>query len=93
MTRCIWTFEILQDTEGYSVKGPNGNSIFLPLTGLRLGEEVLNTEAGFYWTSEMAEDNVDCAYYCNFIKDDYSYANTNNYVYSGLAVRPICKKY
>ena len=92
MTRCVWTFERLQDIEGYSVKGPNGNSIFLPFTGLRLGEDISNTDAGFYWTSEMAEDDMDCAYYFNFIKDDYSYASTNNYVYSGFAVRPICSK-
>ena len=92
ITKCVWTFERLQDIEGYSVKGPNGNSIFLPFTGLRLGEDISNKDAGFYWTCEMAEDDRNCAYYCNFIKDDYSYATTNNYVYSGFAVRPICDK-
>ncbi len=90
--KCKWTKEKAFHVNGYRVEGPNGNSIFLPNTGLRFGKDILDTYSGFYWTSEMAEDDVDCAYYCNFNKDGYSYASTNNYVYSGFAVRPVCAK-
>ncbi len=93
--KCKWTREKAFHVYGYRVEGPSGNSIFLPNTGLRFGESISNTDAGYYWTSEMALNDRECA--CYYYFDGYKHngiVNTRNYVnvYSGRAVRPIHDK-
>jgi hypothetical protein len=91
--KCKWTKEKAFHVDGYRVEGPNGNSIFLPNTGLRFGETISNTDAGYYWTSEMAQNDRECAYYYYFDEKKHNdIVSTRNYVYSGRAVRPICGK-
>ena len=91
--KCKWTKEKAFHVYGYRVEGPNGNSIFLPTTGLRFGESISNTDAGYYWTSEIAEGDRECACYYYFDGDKHNdIVNTRNYVYSGRAVRPIREK-
>lgn len=91
--KCKWTKEKAFHVDGYRVEGPNGNSIFLPNTGFRFGETISNTDAGYYWTSEMAQNDRECACYYYFDEKRHNdIVNTRNYVYSGRAVRPICGK-
>ena len=91
--KCKWTKEKAFHVDGYRVEGPNGNSIFLPNTGLRFGETISNTDAGYYWTSEMAQNDRECACYYYFDGEKHNdIVSTRNYVYSGRAVRPICDK-
>ena len=91
--KCKWTKEKAFHVYGYRVEGPNGNSIFLPNTGERFGETISNTDAGYYWTSEMAQNDRECACYYYFDGDKHNdIVDTRNYVYSGRAVRPICDK-
>ena len=91
--KCKWTREKAFHVYGYRVEGPSGNSIFLPNTGLRLGETISDTDAGYYWTSEMAQNDRTCAYYYYFEANKHNdIVNTKNYVYSGKAVRPIREK-
>ena len=91
--KCKWTKERAFHVYGYRVEGPNGNSIFLPNTGLRFGDAISNTDAGYYWTSEMAHNDRECACYYYFDEDKHNdIVTTRNYVYSGRAVRPILKK-
>lgn len=47
ITKCDWTFE----GNGYTVKGPNGNSIFLPADGYRYGNELIGKGSAGYYTS------------------------------------------
>ena len=89
--KCKWTKEKAFHVNGYRVEGPNGNSIFLPNTGIRFGEAISNTDAGYYWTSEMAQGDRECACYYYFNGEKYNdIVSTINYVYSGRAVRPVC---
>ena len=91
--KCKWTKEKAFHVNGYRVEGPNGNSIFLPNTGLRFGEKISNTDAGYYWTSEMAQNDRLCACYYYFDGEKHNdIVSTRNYVYSGRAVRPVCDK-
>jgi len=91
--KCKWTKEKAFHVYGYRVEGPNGNSIFLPNTGLRFGETISNTDAGYYWTSEMAQNDRECACYYYFDGEKHNdIVSTRNYVYSGRAVRPIHNK-
>ena len=54
-TSCTWTWTTISNVNGYSVTGPNGNSIFLPVTE--------GTE-GIYWSSNLEtgswEDVAEC---------------------------------
>ena len=81
---------------GYTVIGPNGNSIFLPVTGYRTSTSISQLDVGgFYWTSTPVPssdygnvgDPEDYAYYLNF---SFSYFGRNwtgrNY---GLVIRPV----
>lgn len=90
--KCEWKIEKSQEMQGYRVTGPNGNSIFLPFTGLRFGETVTNKNAGYYWTSENVPNDKECAFYY-YIDTEYfnDIITTRNYIYSGRAIRPICK--
>lgn len=91
--KCKWTKEKAFHVYGYRVEGPNGNSIFLPNTGLRFGETISNADAGYYWTSEMAQNDRMCACYYYFDGEKHNdIVSTRNYVYSGRAVRPIHNK-
>ena len=93
INKCKWTKEKAFHVYGYRVEGPNGNSIFLPNTGLRFGESISNTDAGYYWTSEMALGERECACYYYFDEEEHNdIVDTRNYVYSGRAVRPVCEK-
>ena len=55
MTKCKWEYISLSDQKifGAKVTGPNGNSIFLPATGIRESGPniVVQTDQQFYWTS------------------------------------------
>lgn len=89
--KCTWTRINYFNAKGFLVKGPNGKSIFLPFSGIRFREDISNTDAGYYWTSEMVEQDRECAYYFYMDKDGPNdNVNTRNYVYSGRAVRPVC---
>ena len=93
INKCQWVLEKRYHVMGYRVIGPNGKDIFLPVTGIRFEDNVSNTDFGYYWTSELAEDDRSCAYfYCFGIESKNDNVDTRNYVYSGRAVRPICDK-
>ena len=41
----------ISGTPGFNVKGPNGNSIFLPYAGNKQNDQSNNVgEAGYYWS-------------------------------------------
>ena len=91
--KCTWTRINYFNIKGFQVKGPNGNSIFLPFTGVRFNENISNIGVGNYWTSEIVESDRTCAYYFYMDKDGPNdNVDTRNYIYSGRAVRPVCDK-
>lgn len=51
---CTWTWTTLNGVRGYTVTGPNGNSIFLPSAGYRGGTNLIESgELGNYWSSSL----------------------------------------
>lgn len=91
--KCQWYRTQKNGVWGYKVYGSNNNSIFLPVTGIRWGDKISNTSSGYYWTSELTENNKEQAYHYYF---DMEYrndnANTRNFTNSGRAVRLVCKR-
>ena len=54
-TKCTWTNGEVDGVKGSWVKGPNGNSIFLPWAGNRKGTSTFSGKGsyGYYWSGDM----------------------------------------
>ena len=51
---CKWEWEILNNSKGYRVIGPNGNSIFVPCCGYRIGSSIFDKGTkGAYWSATL----------------------------------------
>ena len=93
INKCKWEKEKQGHLEGFRIWGTNGNTIFLPFTGIRFKEKVINTCSGNYWTSELVEKDLSCAYfYCFGIETQDDCQNGRDIVSVGRAIRPICDK-
>ncbi|WP_407405273.1 hypothetical protein [Sodaliphilus sp.] len=58
MNLCTWTWETVNEAHGYRVTGPNGNSIFLPASGWRYGNDAdAQGVSGNYWSGTLSTDN------------------------------------
>lgn len=83
-SECNWTLTTYHDVKGYEVTGPNGNTIFLPETGWRLDDMLL--DGGAYWSRSTDPDDVGGAFYLGW--DDWG-----TYLYGGRldgqCVRPV----
>ena len=88
---CIWTWDSVNDVNGYSIVGSNGNSIFLPAAGLRDGNNVNNIgSCGFYWSSSLVNDENNQAYLLFFNRSTFDTEGVGERCF-GYPVRPVCK--
>ncbi|MBR4848059.1 MAG: hypothetical protein IKV07_01725 [Bacteroidaceae bacterium] len=85
---CTWEKAALNGVFGYRVTGPNGNSIFLPAAGSRIGTEDFSSRGeGEYWSSSCMANWY--AWVLTF--DKYCY-DWDTYVREhGRPVRPVCE--
>ena len=90
--KCTWTWKSnYNGASGYLVKGSNGNSIFLPATGLRDEEDfVFHGTEGNYWSSQTLKIGKYDAEHLSFSNDDFDIAYSNSYM--GYTVRPVANK-
>lgn len=90
--KCSWEATEINGIKGKTVTGPNGNSIFLPCTGIRTGTETANdaNRIGAYWSATLSNP-PSSAYSILFIYNDIVSGNRsiNAYRTRGLAVRPV----
>ena len=88
LNHCAWTWTTQNGVNGYKVKGPNGNSIFLPAAGGRLGSSLYDAGSlGYYWSSSEYGSTSYLAYYLDF--DSSNLGMYNIYRYYGRSVRPV----
>ena len=85
---CTWTLATIGDMTGYEVKGPNGNSIFLPTTGWRIDDMLL--EGGAYWSRSGTPDDVGGAFYLGW--DEWGFYEFGGRC-DGQCVRPVAFRY
>ena len=86
---CSWEWTTLNGVEGYKVTGPNGNSMFLPVTGYYNGKTVCNASlAGYYWTSNLLSKSCGRAYYFSIDSKKYEHDDFSRR-YSGRNIRPV----
>ncbi len=86
---CKWKWTTINGKCGYTVVGPNGNSIFLPAAGCR--DQILKEEDsnGYYWSSTPYENDLTCAYRLTF----YGGLIVGwNKLYYGSSIRPVIDK-
>ena len=82
--KCDWHWTQLNDVNGYTVTGPNGNSIFLPAAGARgwgnsAGFQDLSSR-GYYWSNRNNGSTIQEIEYNqpqNAIYIGFSSANVN----------------
>ena len=88
ITLCEWEW-IDNENKGYKVIGKNGNSIFLPASGYKIGQ-IVNSDGknGYYWSS-LAEQYDSNANGLQFSNDYYnfSWGSRSN----GRPIRPVSK--
>ena len=82
---CTWTWTTVNGSNGYLVKGPNGNSIFLPAAGNMVESTKGGNGGGYYWTSSYYNNLA--AWRLNFTSALYRVAE--NYKLAGLNVRAV----
>ena len=86
---CTWTWITQNGVNGYTVTGPNGNSIFLPAAGYRDDSSLIGAGGyGIYWSSSLNTYYTSDAWYVYFYSSSvYRYYD---YRYYGHSVRPVC---
>lgn len=90
--KCKWTRVTYRKVKGFKVTGPNGNSIFMPLTGsdCKSGSPGGFGITGNYWTSCLCERDNKKAYGLFFDSDhgvdDWLW---ESYRYFGKSIRPV----
>ena len=90
LNNCTWKWTTRNGVNGYTVTGPNGNSIFLPAAGCRYGTEVSNRGSyGYYWSSSLHSYNSSFAYRLYFDGGGHDWGSGSRC--SGRSVRPVSK--
>ncbi len=90
-TKCDWAWTTMNGVNGYQVTGPNGNSLFLPAAGYRLGTSLSNAGSdGYYWSATPAGNSYS-AYFLYFDSDYYDWYYGFNRGY-GFTVLPVSEQ-
>lgn len=87
-TECTWTWTTQNGVNGRLVTGPNGNSIFLPASGSRIGASLYGVgKVGIYWSSSLYTKDSQCALGVFFYYDRVG--KYCDYRGSGQSIRPV----
>ncbi len=90
-TNCTVTWTTQNGVNGRLFTGPNGNSIFLPAAGYRLGSDLSSAGSdGYYWSSSLGSSDTYHAWYLIF-DSGTCYMGSYGGRYGGLSVRAVCQ--
>lgn len=89
LSQCIWTWTTQNGRSGYIVTSKtNGNNIFLPAAGNRLGSRCNYEDLyGMYWCSTPDSEDTRSAYELSFDPNSQYMQSFDRYF--GLSVRPV----
>lgn len=91
LDNCTWNWTEQNGVEGYivtsKIKGCEGNSIFIPVTGYRRGDEIKNENYAYYWTSSHYTRSPEYAYNLPFGENSHNW--NCGYRYAGCPIRPV----
>ena len=90
INKCSWSRSTLNNVAGFVVKGPNGNTIFIPAAGSNVEGTAYRGTYANLWTSEP---NAPYDYMCYRILANQSGAEVSTFPgFYGCTVRPVCDK-
>ena len=88
-TQCSWEWTSINGINGYKVKGPNNNNIFLPAAGYRSGAGLWNADAsGYYWSYEQHTTYPYFGWSVTFGSDNVDRSRSSRAY--GYSIRPVC---
>ena len=94
LTKCVWKWTTnwggVRGKNGYIVTGPNGNSIFLPITG-RMYDINTHEDMGYYWSSSLSNIGNSWNACCVSFNSDEVYEDISMRCW-GLSIRPVWKE-
>lgn len=90
MRKCSWAWSSRNGTNGYLVTGPNGNSIFLPVGGLRRDTDLYDVSCGNYWSSSLERGGSESACAIEFYSSNVRWVGY--WRSHGLLIRPVYDK-
>ena len=88
--KCTWTWVEQNGINGYIVKGPNDNTIFMPIGGYMNGTSLTNADLrGYYWSSsiDLIRNRFDRTCIVSF--DSSKVSKVYSYRRFGLPIRPV----
>lgn len=88
LDNCTWAWTTQNGTDGYLVTARNGNSIFLPTTGLYYGDFLDDDETGgYYWTSTLRTGYDSFARRLQFDSENCDLGTSSRFI--GFAIRAV----
>lgn len=96
-SKCTWKYTSLNGVNGMKVTGPNGNSIFLPMTGYTypvsgpMGSyAITSSDSGYYMTGQSYKDSDGRFAYSFQVKSSALYSMPSWRVgFAGMPIRPV----
>lgn len=86
--KAVWKKTSLNGVAGYSVTGGNGNSIFLPAVGGRIGSKLYyQVDGADYWSGTLSDDPDKAYYMYYYIGEDPTVGTLPRHY--GFAVRAV----
>ena len=90
-SKCNWRWTTRNGISGYIVTSTNGNSIFLPASGIYSSESLNNLgTSGYYWSNENSSSN----YYTNAYRLYFTSSSKGGVGETGrelgVSIRPVC---
>lgn len=89
---CKWYKETINKVQGYRVEGKNGHSIFLPLSGMKCGTDLILGSFANYWINELLDEDGAKQAFCLGHEDKYDVAIVVSHRANGLMIRPVSSK-
>lgn len=93
LDNCTWEWSQINGVNGFVVTGPNGNNIFLPAAGYKIGSTLYNAneKAGVAYFSATEYSQQEAYYLRCYSSDDIPSAGQYTYLdkYYGTIIRPV----
>lgn len=90
-SKCQWRWKSRDGLFGFEIIGPNGNSIFLPAAGVKVGSELKDlSESGDYWSSTPQPNRNSYSFLFDFSIDEKGLVPAERHI--GASVRPVINK-
>ncbi|MBO4607297.1 MAG: hypothetical protein J5682_05310, partial [Prevotella sp.] len=90
VTQCTWTQMTENGVKGFTVKGPSGNTIFLPFAGCSYeGQTFGKGSYTYYWSSEVNTSGTGSTAYALYLKSGQATKTTSIQRRTGTVIRPV----